>query len=144
MNTIQLPTNFHRELISFLLRAKQNVATVAAQFDLTGPQAFALLLVDAKHPRSMKSYSQAHSCDPANITGIIDGLEDMGLVIRKQDPADRRIKVIYLEPAGAKLREQLLDAIAGVNAELLAPLSAEQQATFASLVRQITDSYTDY
>ena len=142
MNT-PLPTNFHQELISFLLRAKQNVAAVASQLDLTGPQAFALLLVDVTKPRSMKSYSQAHACDAANITGIVDGLEEKGLVVRRQDPADRRIKVLYLEPAGVKLREELLAAIAAANDELLAPLSGEQQAIFASLVCQITDSYTD-
>lgn len=143
MKTSQLPADFHRELISFLLRAKQNIAMVAAQFELTGPQAFALLLVDETNPRSMKSYSQAHSCDPANITGIIDGLEEMGLVTRKQDPADRRIKVIYLEPAGAKLRGELLAAVAAVNEHLLSPLSPEEQANFARYMRQVTDSFVD-
>ncbi len=138
-----LPTTFHRELISFLLRAKQNVAVAAAQFDLSGPQAFALLLVDDAKPRSMKSYSQAHSCDPANITGIIDGLEDMGLVTRKQDPADRRIKVIYLEPAGVKLRAQLLEAVTIVNSQLLAPLTASEQADLAQYICRITDAFTE-
>ena len=141
MNT-SLPTNFHQELIGFLLRAKQNVAAAAAKFDLTGPQAFALLLVDAAKPRSMKSYSQAHACDAANITGIVDGLEEKGLVIRRQDPADRRIKVIYLEPAGVKLREELLAAIAASNDELLAPLDEAQQIVLADLIHQITYSYT--
>lgn len=133
----KLPESFHVSVVSCLLRAKQNIAYAAAQFDLTGAQAFALLLIDTTKPRSMKSYSDAHYCDAANMTGLIDGLEEKGLVTRRQDPADRRIKVIYLEPAGVKIRKQLLDAVADVNAELLASLTADEQQEFATYVHKI-------
>jgi DNA-binding MarR family transcriptional regulator len=137
MTKNQLPESFHVGLISCLLRAKQNIAFAAAQFDLTGAQAFALLLIDTATPRSMKSYSDAHYCDAANMTGLIDGLEEKGLVTRRQDPADRRIKVIHLEPVGVKIRKQLLDAVDDVNADLLSPLSDREQKEFVAAMHKI-------
>jgi DNA-binding MarR family transcriptional regulator len=131
-----LSINFQYALVSFLLQAKQNVLTAAAEFDLSSGQAFSLLLLDSK-ARSMKSYCQAYSCDAGNLTGIIDGLEEKGLVVREQDPADRRIKVVRMLPAGERIREKLLARLQEVNDELFSPLNATEQSLFANLIQKM-------
>ena len=42
-----------------------------------------------------------------NVSGLIDRLEARGLVERRPDPKDRRIKGIALTSAGARLRQRL-------------------------------------
>ncbi|MDP9868374.1 MULTISPECIES: MarR family winged helix-turn-helix transcriptional regulator [Streptosporangium] len=44
------------------------------------------------------------------VTGIVDRLIGHGLVTRREDPNDRRIRRVELTPAGHALTEQLADA----------------------------------
>ena len=46
------------------------------------------------------------SCDASNIVGIVDRLEQRGLVERVSSPADRRVKQVMLTPAGQLFRER--------------------------------------
>ncbi len=39
-------------------------------------------------------------CDPSNVTGIVDTLEERNLAERKPSEADRRVKVVELTAAG--------------------------------------------
>jgi MarR family transcriptional regulator for hemolysin len=55
----------------------------------------------------------------ATITHHVDRLEELGLVRRRVDPQDRRIRRIELTPEGARLHERLLaDALAFERATL--------------------------
>ncbi|GAA4228972.1 DNA-binding MarR family transcriptional regulator [Streptosporangium album] len=44
------------------------------------------------------------------VTGIVDRLVGHGLVTRREDPHDRRIRRVELSPAGLALTEQIADA----------------------------------
>ncbi|GAA4203847.1 hypothetical protein GCM10022252_62090 [Streptosporangium oxazolinicum] len=44
------------------------------------------------------------------VTGIVDRLVAHGLVTRREDPHDRRIRRVHLTPAGHTLIEQITDA----------------------------------
>jgi DNA-binding MarR family transcriptional regulator len=46
-------------------------------------------------------------CDNSNVTGIIDRLEERGLVERRPSPGDRRVKLIVLTPAGERMRRKV-------------------------------------
>ncbi|WP_147264722.1 MarR family winged helix-turn-helix transcriptional regulator, partial [Streptomyces sp. NBRC 110611] len=46
-------------------------------------------------------------CEPSNITGIVDRLESRGLVERRPDPADRRVKLAAPTAEGARTAEAL-------------------------------------
>ena len=132
-----LHTDFHLALVSFLLQTKQNILSVAAEFDITSGQAFSLLLMDPTKPRSMKSYCKMYSCDAGNLTGIIDGLEEKRLVTREQDSTDRRIKVLRMLPAGVKLQKQLLARLAQESSSLVEVLDGDEQANFARYIIKI-------
>ncbi|WP_424213908.1 MarR family winged helix-turn-helix transcriptional regulator [Streptomyces sp. BI20] len=82
----------------------------AARHHLTGAQAKVLNLL-AADPLPMRRIAQRVNCEPSNITGIVDRLESRGLVERRPDPADRRVKLAAPTPEGmataAHLRESL-------------------------------------
>src|SRR5207247_2019312 len=95
---------FYFALVSFLLQAKQQVVAISGEFGLTSIQALTLLQVDTIEAPSMSSFCKLYDCDASNITGIIDGLEQKGLVARRPHPSDRRIKIIHLEKAGKAMQ----------------------------------------
>jgi DNA-binding MarR family transcriptional regulator len=57
-----------------------------------------------EHPQTMGSMAELLHCDPSNVTGIVDALEERNLAKRKPSEADRRVKVVELTAAGKKLR----------------------------------------
>lgn len=79
--------------------------TAAAELGL--PPAQALLLVNLSGAVPMRELAERLACEPSNVTGIVDGLERRGLVTRRPDPADRRVKRVVLTEEGERRREEL-------------------------------------
>jgi len=134
---------FYFSLLEFLMSAKQHVVAIGAEFGLTGIQAITLLLTDESKPRPMKNFCALYNCDASNITGIIDGLEQKGLVSRQNDPNDRRIKIICLEPSGKKLQRAITDRLATMNGFLFDPLSETEAQQFVSIVEKLAAQRPD-
>ena len=137
MTQITATTEFQFALAGFLLQAKQNLMNAAAELDLSSGQAFSLMLMDAHAVRSMKEYCLAYKCDSGNLTGLVDGLEEKGLVVREQDQVDRRIKVIRVLPAGAVLQQKLAAKVADFNKDLFSVLEPEEQDMLASCIQKL-------
>ena len=51
----------------------------------------------------MRKLAQKLKCEPSNVTGIVDRLEARGLVERRPDPADRRVKVAAATDEGRRV-----------------------------------------
>src|SRR4051812_41233713 len=108
---------------------------VPAELELSPPQAMALLRLDPESGMPMRRLAGALHCDTSNVTGIVDRLEDRGLVERRTDPRDRRVKRLLLTGEGAARRELLLQRLSEPP-EPLRRLSAEDQRTLRELVRR--------
>src|ERR1700737_5318359 len=88
-------------------RVHAHFGAVVAELDLAPVQAKALHELNVDPPISMRELAERLKSDPSNVTGLIDRLEARGLVERRPDPTDRRIKGLALTSAGANLRERL-------------------------------------
>jgi len=139
VNMSNIPHSFYLALTEFLLQSKQSVIAASGLHGLTAMQAMTLLMTNNEHPRSMSTFCTMYNCDASNITGIIDGLESKGLVTRKDHPKDRRIKIIYLEPAGKKMQEALTKSIATSSADLLSPLTGNELKQFITSIHKLAD-----
>lgn len=135
MSTI--PHSFYQSLSEFLLQSKQHIIAASHEHGLTTMQAMTLLHTNNESPRSMSTFCKMYDCDASNITGIIDGLEKKGLVSRQDHPKDRRIKIIYLEKAGQKMKEALIKSIAKSSADLLSPLNQQETDQFVAIVHKL-------
>jgi DNA-binding MarR family transcriptional regulator len=75
--------------------------------------------------------------DPATSGSVIGRLESKGWVERRADEADRRRKLLVLTPNGLQALQGMIAAVSAVQAEILAPLSPQDQAHFMRLVTQL-------
>src|SRR6476619_5278500 len=68
---------------------KRRLVTMGGEFDLAPQQMIALRILGAG-PRKMSDLAHALFCDNSNVTGIVDRLEERGLVRREAAEGDRR------------------------------------------------------
>lgn len=117
------------------LRAEFNAA--AAELGL--PPAQALVLTNLSAPAPMRELAEWLSCEPSNVTGIVDGLERRGLVTRRPDPADRRVKHVVLTEEGERRRAEL-GSRSHAQADAVFALSDADRAQLRDLLtRVVTD-----
>lgn len=90
-------------------RLRAHMDRVAAELDLTPMQARALFV--SRHPVPMGFLAESLHCDASNITGIVDRLEERGLMERAVDPDDRRRRNLVLTSAGREMTERLRDLL---------------------------------
>ncbi|MFJ9871691.1 MarR family winged helix-turn-helix transcriptional regulator [[Kitasatospora] papulosa] len=107
----------------------------AATHALTGAQARVLGLLSLQ-PMPMRKVARKLKCEPSNITGIVDRLELRGLVERRPDPADRRVKLAAPTEEGIRMAEQLRDALDFAR-EPLAELSEAEHTVLRDLLRRM-------
>ncbi len=115
-------------------------AAAVAELELAPSQARALHELDLERPISMRELAERLKSDPSNVTGLIDRLETRGLVERRPDPADRRIKGLALTSAGAKLRERLFARLYSAPPSVAALSERDQRVLRDVLQRVISKS----
>src|SRR5713101_609349 len=117
-------------------RVHAHFAVAVAELDLAPVQAKALHELNVEPPISMRELAERLKSDPSNVTGLIDRLEARGLVERRPDPNDRRIKGLALTSAGARLRERLFARLYSAP-RAIAELSERDQRALTDVLQRI-------
>ncbi|MFD8303850.1 MarR family winged helix-turn-helix transcriptional regulator [Streptomyces sp. NPDC059690] len=107
----------------------------AARHTLTGAQARLLSLLSLE-PLPMRKLAQKLRCEPSNVTGIVDRLESRGLVERRPDPADRRVKLAAATEEGRRVARELRDGLRFAR-EPLAGLSDAERLALRDLLKRM-------
>ncbi len=110
--------------------------TQAAGFELTSVQFAALDAVAQQPGIDQASLAATISFDRATIGGVVDRLEQKGLIERTVSPDDRRARLLQLTAAGRRQLAALRPVVEALQAEILAPLSAKERAAFLALARK--------
>jgi DNA-binding MarR family transcriptional regulator len=78
-------------------------------------------------PISQQELGQALRINPSNLVGLLDLLEDDGLLVRARDPHDRRRHLVQLTSAGRKRLAGAWRAAEQAEEDLLSPLSPAER-----------------
>jgi DNA-binding MarR family transcriptional regulator len=92
------------EIVGLGRRLERMRGRVVRETGLTPSQHYLLALLWERDERPFRELQKAHQCSRATITGLIDGLEKRGLVVRAPHPTDRRSRLAKLTPKGAALK----------------------------------------
>jgi MarR family transcriptional regulator, organic hydroperoxide resistance regulator len=125
-------------LMNFFFAQRAHLPSSRGEFDLSPIQCHVLHLIEPGRPLPMSRLADTLSCDASNVTGLVDRLESRGLVLRRSSPEDRRVKVLHLTPAGARLRTQLLRQMTGGSLPL-SRLSLGQQRALLKILEALVD-----
>ncbi|MEV5958211.1 MarR family transcriptional regulator [Streptomyces sp. NPDC051987] len=110
----------------------------AGEHALTGAQARLLSLLSLE-PLPMRKLAQKLKCEPSNVTGIVDRLEARGLVERRPDPADRRVKLAAATDEGRRVARDLREGLRFAR-EPLAGLSDAERLSLRDLLRRMLEA----
>lgn len=87
-------------------RVKQAIRDTGEEMGLTVPQLDLLRQLGVLGPTPMSRLAGTLNCDASNITGLVDKLESRGLLERRADPGDRRVRVLALTGTGRQATRQ--------------------------------------
>jgi len=110
-------------------------ATILAELELTealGDVIWQLGAVGEAVP--MRDLAGRLQCDPSNVTFLADRLEERGLIERRPDLSDRRVKLLALTTAGLAVRTRIVQAAA--TRSPLARLSPADQRRLCRLLNK--------
>lgn len=92
-------------------------------------------------PSSQAALGRRTNIDRSYVVAAVNELASGGLVERVRDPEDRRRNVVTITPAGVRQLRRLDSVLAGIQDELLAPLSTEEREELARLLIRILDHH---
>jgi DNA-binding MarR family transcriptional regulator len=91
-------------LLAVADQLRQNWAAHAAAAGLSTAQVNALLTLKPGEAVPMRSLAARLDYDASNLSVLVDRLERRGVLERRPDPGDRRVKALALTPEGERLR----------------------------------------
>ncbi|MFZ4516865.1 MAG: MarR family winged helix-turn-helix transcriptional regulator [Microthrixaceae bacterium] len=106
-----IEARLHGALLGVMNVMREHLERVAAEHALSPQQAVSLFRLGTEEALSMRELAGELHCDPSNVTGIADRLEERGLVSRHHREGDRRVKLLALTDDGRRLRADLADEV---------------------------------
>jgi DNA-binding MarR family transcriptional regulator len=103
------------------------------------PASFAVLNFAAlAEGSSQQQLGERLALDPSGLVALIDELEEQGLLERRRDPDDRRRHAVHPTAKGRRTLARARAVAREREAELLAPLSAEEAEQFRALLLKLS------
>jgi DNA-binding MarR family transcriptional regulator len=91
--------------------------------------------------RTQAALAQAISADKSRIIGVLDHLQERGLISRRPDASDRRVHLLSLTPAGDRLRRSVQAAIRRGEEEVLVTLPPADRDAFLRSLQALYERY---
>jgi len=146
---LQPPTCLPRELIAspafllgrmgFELKKRAIDDVEEAGFSLYDYSVMALL---AEAPcETQATIADLLRVDRSQLVGLLDGLEQRGLVERRRDPNDRRRHTVILTAEGTRALAKVRAIVKRVEDEFLAPLDADDRAVLHRLLVRLASHH---
>jgi DNA-binding MarR family transcriptional regulator len=96
-----------------------------------------LAALEESGPASQAALGRRTGIDRSDVVAALNELADRGLVQRSPDPDDRRRNIVTITPAGAERLRTLDTVLAGVQEQLLAPLSPAERTQLVTLLTRL-------
>jgi DNA-binding MarR family transcriptional regulator len=136
------------ELVERVVRAQKQLqrhlastrANPLLQVNLTMQQLKVLLMLSMGEARSSQELTRGLGVGPATVTGLVDRLVAQGLVARREDPQDRRVRLVEPTESGRALVARLEAAGSEHLRGLLGTLEAEELLALERIVGRLTEA----
>ena len=123
--------------VMFAFRSEMRRAMQDAGHSMNGMEVRALLWISSHANATARELAQHGGRDKAQITRVIQQLEQAELVTRAPDPDDRRVQRLALSAQGEALVATLKRERQVVSARMLGKLTKAEQAQLAGLLARL-------
>lgn len=128
------------EFDAWMHRMASTHATEFADVDLTMSQAKVLYLVQVVGTLRMSGLATRLGVTLSTTSGLVERLVEAGLVVRRDDPADRRQVILSLTDAAAGLLDRMRELNTGHMRRMLAHVSAVDLAVIERSIHVLAEA----
>ena len=109
-----------------------------------GPKEFLLMrFVAASEGRSQQALAERLGIPPSRMVALVDHLEEAGLVERRPNPEDRRIRELHLTRKGKGSLERAKKIAIDYETQLCAGINREERETLIDLLQKLQVGQTE-
>jgi DNA-binding MarR family transcriptional regulator len=130
-------TSLWIRFLRFNLVSNKKLQDSLEELGLTPPQFYVLATLGYAGGLPFGEIGEKMMVTVSNLTGIVDRLEEKGLVARERDSDDRRVIRVRLTERGAKLYKGTIPLFEKCISQFFSPLSRAQQKELAALLRKL-------
>ncbi|MDY0267629.1 MarR family winged helix-turn-helix transcriptional regulator [Trichloromonas sp.] len=112
---------------------------LAHSYGITGPQLSCLLAIRDQGKLTAARLAKIVYLSPSTLVGILDRLEEKGLVSRSRSPRDRRQVLIEATPSGAALAADAPSLLQDTLRDSLAALSELERVSISLSLEKVVD-----
>jgi len=128
-------------LIYFTAQELSNFAEkVLKPYDLTLEQFHLLKNMPEDTGLTQRQICEVANKKPANMTRILDRLESKGLMVRRDNPEDRRAALVFLTKKGCELVEKVHGGFELYSNRFVQGISGQEQETAKNVLRKMSDN----
>ncbi len=130
-------TSLWIRFLRFNLISNKKLQDDLEKLDLTPPQFYVLATIGYAGGLPFGEIGEKMMVTVSNLTGIVDRLEEKGLVVRERDAHDRRVIRVRLTEKGSKLYKNTIPLFEKSISQFFSPLDKSQQKELSSLLRKL-------
>ncbi|WP_139997072.1 MarR family winged helix-turn-helix transcriptional regulator [Paenibacillus paridis] len=116
---------------------KKVLSRALLPYDITPEQYGVLSRLFRKDGISQKQLSELIVRDQTSIGKVLDKLERKELIVRQDDPTDRRAFLLYLTTKGRELAELLVSHVEAIHAKASEGIAEEDIDVFVKVINQL-------
>ncbi len=120
-----------------LMKRAHHKQLVGLDYDITLEQVGVLEVLAARGDMNMSELSKAVLKHNANITRMVDKLENRKYVIRKPVVGDRRANLLSITKEGQKVFKEAIQIVKKTNLDNLSCISRDEEAHMLALTKRI-------
>jgi DNA-binding MarR family transcriptional regulator len=139
MNGDHAPTSLAFLLSQVGIYASKRFAERIATVGLQPPLFRVLNLVDAEEGKSQQAIAARIEIPPSRMVALVDELERLGLVERRPDPKDRRVRALFLTAEGRRCLARGRKIAKQHEEELTKGMKAADRERLVNLLQKIVD-----
>ncbi len=116
---------------------RQRLEQALAPMGLRSRELVALSYLNGHGPTAQRTLADSLCMDASSTVGLLNDLENSGLIVRERDRNDRRRALVRLSTKGETVMRGVYGSLSALDAELLGELGVSERAAFRRLLARV-------